>query len=71
MASFMGIDQYGTTYHGLGSTHLEAKEELCERLARESTEPVYRDKKDGTTVQVGYVIGGLWIGLYEVTPWEQ
>lgn len=32
---------------------------------------MYQDKKDGTTVFCGYVIGGLWLQLYEVQPVEK
>jgi hypothetical protein len=32
---------------------------------------MYRDKKDGSTVHVGYVIGRLWIDLYTVEPFAR
>lgn len=32
---------------------------------------MYQDKKDGTTVFCGYVIGGLWLQLFEVQPVEK
>lgn len=30
-----------------------------------------QDKKDGRTVHVGWIIGGLWLTVYEVTPMER
>jgi hypothetical protein len=32
---------------------------------------MYCDYKDGSTKHVGYIIAGLWIDLYNVTPWEK
>ena len=43
----------------------------CERLCNSHVEKMYQDKKDGTTVFCGYVIGGLWLQLYEVQPVEK
>jgi len=67
MKSFMGISQYGTTYHDLGKY---PRKELLERLGRKSAQKMYIDKKDGRTIHCGYVIGSLWITLYTVTPFE-
>ena len=64
----MGIDQYGTTYHDLGRYPRKA---LLERLGRKSANKMYVDNKDGESVHVGYVIGGLWVRLYTVNPWEK
>lgn len=57
MKMYMAIDQYGQTYHGLKYP----RKELCERLCNSHVEKMYQDKKDGTTVFCGYVIGGLWL----------
>lgn len=41
------------------------------RLCNSHVEKMYQYKKDGTTVFCGYVIGGLWLQLYEVQPVEK
>jgi hypothetical protein len=63
---FMAIDQYGQTYHGLE----HPRKDLCKRLGRSHVDRMYQDKKDGSVVHVGYIIGGLWLTLYRVEPWE-
>lgn len=67
MKMYMAIDQYGHTYHGLK----HPRKDLCERLCRSHVEKMYQDKKDGTTVFCGYVIGELLLQLYEVQPVER
>ena len=64
---YMAIDQYGNTYHGLE----HPRKDLLKRLGCTHAEKMYQDKKDGTTVHVGYVIGGLWLTLYSVEPVER
>ena len=44
---------------------------LAGRDCNSHVEKMYQDKKDGTTVFCGYVIGGLWLQLYEVQPVEK
>ena len=63
----MGVDQYNNTYHNL--TH--PRKDLLNRLGATHAERMYVDKKDGTTVHVGYIIRHHWICLYEVTPFEK
>jgi hypothetical protein len=63
----MGIDQYGETYYNLGKYPRKA---LLKRLGYKKAAKMYRDKKDGSTVHCGYVIGRYWISLYEVKPIE-
>ena len=53
----MGIDQYGQTYRDLGKY---PRKELLNRLGYKKAEKMYRDKKDGSVVHCGYVIGGNW-----------
>lgn len=67
MKMYMAIDQYGHTYHGLK----HPRKDLCERLCCSHVEKMYQDKKDGTTVFCGYIIGGLWLQLFEVQPVER
>lgn len=62
----MGIDQYGQTYHGLK----KPRKDLLEQLGRTHANKMYRDIK-GKSVHVGYIIGGLWIEIYQVKPWKE
>lgn len=63
----MGIDQYGETYHDLK----HPRKELLERIGCGKVRKQYVDKKDGSVVQTGYVVGDRWVTLYNVTPWEK
>ena len=65
---YMAIDQYNETYHELGKHPRKA---LLERLYRQHASKMYVDKKDGTIVHIGYIIGGLWLTLYEVKRFEK
>jgi len=67
MTNTMAIDQYGKTYHDLGK---HPRKELLNKLGYSKAEKMYQDKKDGATVHTGYIIGGLWLSLYEVRPIE-
>jgi hypothetical protein len=62
----MAIDQYGTTYHNLGTY---PRKILLERLGSRSAEKMYLDK-DGESQHVGYIINRLWLTLYNVQPWQ-
>jgi len=64
---FMAIDQYGTTYHNL----ISPRKDLCKRMGRQHADKIYQDKKDGSVVHVGYIIGRLWLTLYTVEPFEK
>ncbi len=63
---FMAIDQYGQMIHGLKNP----RKDLCERLGRKHVDKMYCDKGNGSSVQTGYVIGGLWLTIYKIEPWE-
>ena len=63
MKIYMGIDQYGQTYHHL----LHPRKDLLEKLGSKHADKMYRDTDDGPK-HVGYVIRKLWITLYEVIP---
>ena len=65
---WMAIDQRGNEEHGLRGPPRKA---LLERLERKSAKKMYVDRKDGTSVHVGYVVGGRWFTLYRVTPFER
>ena len=62
---YMAIDQYGQTYHGL----VHPRKDLMERIGVKHADRMYIDSaSDGSAKHVGYVIGGLWLRLYEVRP---
>ena len=63
---YMAIDQYGNTFHGLK----HPRKELMERIGCTHVQKMYQDKRDGSVVHVGYVIGGHWLTLYRVEPVE-
>jgi len=67
MTNYIGVDQYGTTYHNLGN---HPRKELLKRLYATKAEKMYQDKKNGDTVHTGYIIKGCWITLLEVKPFE-
>ena len=68
MKSIMGIDQYSQIYHDLGKY---LRKELLKRLGYKKADKIYVDKKDGSIVHCGYIIGRNWITLYEVKPFER
>lgn len=65
---YMAIDQYGQTFHDLGPYPRKA---LLEALNRKHASKMYVDKVDGSSVHIGYVIGGHWLTVYEVDRMER
>ena len=63
---YIAIDQYGHTYRGL--TH--PRKDLIEKIGCQHASKMFIDKADGSVVCVGYVIGNLWLRLYEIKPVE-
>jgi len=63
---YMAIDQYGQTYHSL----INPRKELSEIIGNKHVEKLYQDDVHGNTFHMGYVIGSLWLTLYEVTPYR-
>ena len=63
---YMGVDQYGQTYHGL----VHPRKDLLERLDRKHADKMYCDLVSGGGRHKGYVIAGLWIDVFEVIPWK-
>ena len=61
---YMAIDQYGQTFHGLR----HPRKELSELLGSKHVDKMYFDSIDGKKYQVGYVIAGHWLDIYEVIP---
>ena len=64
----MGRDQYGQAYHDLGA---HPRAELLARLGKSHAERMFVDKKSGPPAHIGYIIGGLWVTLYNIEPWEK
>jgi len=64
--SFMAINQYGETVHGLE----HPRKDLLNREYAHHADKMYQDKKDGTTVHVGYIIKGNWWTVYKVERME-
>jgi hypothetical protein len=68
MTNHMAIDQYGQTHHNLGPHPRKA---LLAKLGRTRAAKMYVDKKAGGSVHIGWIIGGLWLTVYQVTPMEK
>lgn len=64
---YMAVSNCNEIIHSLE----RPRRDLLKRLGRKSARKIYRDKNDGTTVHVGYIIGGMWWTIYEVTPMER
>ena len=63
-ATYMAIDQYGTTYHNLK----HPRKDLLKRLYSSKASKMYVDGKDGKIYHIGYVIAGFWLTVYAVKP---
>lgn len=65
---YLGVDQNGQRY----KIDKYPRKELCERLGYNpsSAQIMYTDYRNGPTRKTGYVIGGLWINVYEVHEWS-
>jgi len=61
---YMGVDQYGDTYHGLK----HPRKDLMGRLGSTHADIMYCDLKGGGSRRKGYVIAHRWIDVYEVRP---
>jgi hypothetical protein len=62
--NYIGIDQYGATYKLYNTKH--PRKALLEYLGYKHASKMYVDKLDGSTVQTGYIIGGLWIHVFKL-----
>ena len=51
------VSQYGDLFYA------SSVKELREQVSG-ACSPMYRDQKDGTVLQVGYVVGQLWLTAY-------
>ena len=68
MKNTIAIDQYGQTYHNLGN---HPRKTLLEQLGYSNASKMYVDDKDGNAKHIGYVIGGLWLRIYQLTDWNK
>ena len=41
------------------------RKDLLEYCGRKHADKIYRDKKDGATVHVGYIVAGQWWTFYK------
>lgn len=64
---YMGVDQYGNTYH----LDKHPRKELIEKIGGGRVSKMYQDTKDGKTMHVGYVIGRHWVDVYRVCQWKE
>lgn len=63
----MALDQYGNTYHNLGTF---PRKTLLNELNRKKASKMYVDRKDGSAAHVGWIIGGHWLTVYKVERME-
>jgi len=59
----MYMDQYGYKYHA--STIKELKKAVCPYTKSPKVSKMYRDKKDGRIVHVGYIVSDHWLTAYK------
>lgn len=62
---YMAVDQYGQTEHNLGPY---PRQELLRRNSATKAAKIYRDKRDGRAVHVGWIVRGFWYTVYKVEP---
>lgn len=70
---YMGIDQWGNTFHNLR----HPRKDLLKKLGANSAKPMYVDTPGGGVKQVGYVVpvpgergNEHWVNIYEVCDWK-
>jgi len=61
---YMAIDQHGNTFHGLKNP----RKDLMEKIGVKHASKMYVDDTIGKAVHIGYIVGGLWLTIYEVIP---
>lgn len=59
------VDQYG------GKIYADTVRSLREQCGGGRVFKIYRDKKDGRTVHVGYMVGPLWFTAYKPVEIDQ
>lgn len=64
---YLGVDQYGTRY----KLDKHPRKELLEKLGRAHADKIFVDSiATGQPKHIGYIVGGLWVTLYEVHEWK-
>jgi hypothetical protein len=58
----IAVDQYGRVFP---VDPKRPRASLLGQLGHKHADKIYRDKKDGLAVHVGYVIAGHWLSLYQ------
>ena len=61
---YMAIDQYGHHYDSLK----HPRKELMDIIGCQHADKMYMETKSGNDYHCGYIIGGLWLTVYEVIP---
>jgi len=64
MKTYMAVDQHGQTFHNLK----HPRKDLMERLGSTHADKMYIDDKNNNSFHTGYIIAGLWLSLFIVTP---
>lgn len=64
----IAIDQYGQKFTLKTNS---PRKELLEILGYKSAQKMYVDTKGGQSKHVGYIIGGLWLTIYNVCEWSK
>ncbi len=67
LLGYMARDQYGETYH-IGAH--SPRKWLLDHFGRQHADKMYRDKKAGESVHVGYVVAGHWCEIFSVCVWK-
>lgn len=62
----LAIDQYGQKLYIKGK---HPRKELLDKLGAKHAQKIYRDKENGASVHIGYLISGRWWSLY--LPFER
>ena len=64
---WLAIDQYGQKELLEGAP----RKALLRLHGRKHADRIYRDKLDGSSVQVGWAVAGHWYDVYSVEPMEK
>ena len=59
---YIGIDQQGNHY----KIDKHPRKELVEQTGYKHVQKMYVDTKSGEVKHVGYVVGPLWVSVYQV-----
>ena len=68
LVGYLGVDQYGEHYRLTDTKH--PRKQLLKKLGRRSARKMYTDLKSGGSRHAGYIVGNLWVSIYEVHAWQ-